>query len=279
MATPETGTDDLTRITGIGTKIARRLSEAGVGSYADLASRSADEIVELLPDVSALPVTRVDGWRREAGRLAATRPAPVRPAAPGNDQHYESYLVRVLLNVDGSVRRTTVRHVGTGAERHWAGLGGEALVDFIRASADFPGPPVPAGEAVPAADAAPAQGEAHVPSASSAVLSVERTTLRASAPFSLKMTFDLGELPAGASRLGYRALIVAKPLGSGPRRTVAQSDGLIPAETPVISIDAAGLPAGAYRLDGVVTLSVLGRDRPLGLTAIAEGLLVQVLPV
>ncbi len=290
--------DDLTRIAGIGTKIARRLTEAGAGSSAELAARSADDIMALLPDVSGLPLTRVEGWREEARKLAAEQ-----AAFRGNDQHYESFLVRVLLNEDGSIRRTTVRHVGTGAERQWPGLGRDALPDFIEARAGSAAPsarepveepaagPAPETNAVPAPRAASEPGAAPAPEtvtashgeaakgarfASSAILSVERTTLHASEPFTMTMAIDLTGAPASVGRLGYSAVIVAKPLGGGPKRTVAQSDGLVPVTAPTISIDAAGLPPGAYRLDGAVSLFEAGSGQALGLAAIAEGLLVHV---
>lgn len=286
-------TDDLTRITGIGTKIARRLAEAGVGSYAELAARSADDIMALLPDITGLARTRVEGWRDEGRQLAAAQ-APAPGAGPGagaasargNGQHYESFLVRVLLNDDGSIRRTTVRHVATGAERQWPGLGRDALPDFIEATAGSSPPPaaeaaprpVPGAVPVPGAAAAHDEGAA-VPGAqfpTAAILSVERATLRASQPFTMTMAIDLTGAPASADRFGYRAVIVAKPLGGGPKRTVAQSDGLILATAPTVSIDAAGLSPGAYRLDGAVSLFEPGSGRALGLAAIAEGLLVHV---
>jgi Helix-hairpin-helix domain len=307
--------DDLTRIAGIGTKIARRLNEAGIGTYAELVSRSAGDIMALLPDVSGLALARVDGWRHEARELAAAQALRDRPAAGrGSDQHYESFLVRVLLNEDGTVRRTTVRHVGTGAERHWPGLGVGPLSEFIQASAISAPPPAadspsaavpppasapppaaaaggaeplagaePPGEAVPAAGAAPEAtrgepaGARPAPFTAFAVLSVERTTVRASEPFTMTMTLDLGEGRDRAGQLGYSAVVVAKPLGSGPRRTVARSDGLVPATAPIVTVAAAGLPPGAYRLDGAVSLFEPG-GRPLGLAAIAEGFLVHVPP-
>jgi predicted flap endonuclease-1-like 5' DNA nuclease len=133
------GADDLTRIGGIGSKIADRLYAAGILTYADLASRSADEISKLLSDVTGLPAGRLDSWRDQARELAAAaaQAAPASPAAEvpagaaSDGQHYESFLVRVLLNEDGSVRRTTAQHIRTGAERHWPGLERQALPEFI----------------------------------------------------------------------------------------------------------------------------------------------------
>ena len=48
--------------------------------------------------------------------------------------------------------------------------------------------------------------------------------------------------------------------------------------SPAITIYGAGLPHGAYRLDGAVSLREPGRNQPVHLAALAEGLLVQVLP-
>jgi len=295
------GSDDLTRIGGIGTKIAERLHAAGVLTYADLASRSADEIIKLLPDVSGLSTARLDSWRDQARDLAAAadtaaeQAAPPVPAdAPGNGQHYESFLVRVLLNEDGSIRMTTAQHIRTGAKQHWPGLEREALPDFIQtaiasatpsAKASTEPPPDQArqaeaavtrpGEPQPSPEhGAPAQARR----ASSAVVSVERTPLRAAEPFTITIAIDLADPASHADRLAYSAIVVARPLTGGPKRTVAQSEGLIATTSSTISIDGAGLPPGAYRLDGAVSLREPGSDRPVDLAALAEGLLVQVLP-
>ncbi len=297
------GADDLTRIGGIGSEIAERLHAAGIRTYADLASRSAVEIIKLA-NVSDMSTARLDSWRDQARELAAAaeavaaadaaaaQAAPQVPAeAPGNGQHYESFLVRVLLNEDGSIRRMTARHIRTGAERHWPGLEREALPDFIQtaiASAapspkapaeppSSPAEPRPAEPRPAAALGAPAEpSRAGLPS--SAVLSVEPAVLRAAEPFTMTMTIDLAEQASHADRLAYSAVIVARPMAGGPKRTVAESDGLVATTSPAITIDAAGLPPGMYRLDGAVSLREPGRDHPAYLAAMAEGLLVRVLP-
>jgi hypothetical protein len=297
------GADDLTRISGIGSKTAEKLNAAGIQTYADLASRSAEDIVKLLSDVTGLSAARLDSWRDQARELAATTSAttaeaPEIPAgAPDNGQHYESFVIRVLLNEDGSIRRTTAEHIRSGARRHWPGLEREALPDFIetaiasatpsaKASAELapdqarqaeaavthPGEPQPAPE-----HGAPAQVH-RAGRASSAVVSVERTSLRAAEPFTMTIAIDLADPASYADRLAYSAVVVARPLTGGPKRTIAQSDGLIAAASPTVSIDAAGLPPGAYRLEGAVSLREPGSDRPVDLAALAEGLLVQVLP-
>ena len=344
------GADDLTRIGGIGSKIAERLYAAGILTYADLASRSAGAIIKLLPDVSGLSTARLDGWRDQARELAAaaegasapqaatsqTAPpvpaglipagpvpagpvpagpvpagpvpagpvpagpvpaGPVLAGAPDNGQHYESFLVRVLLNDDGSIRRMTAQHVRTGAERRWPGLDREALPDFIRTAitSATPASEAPAGspsEQAQPAEAAPARAAEPRPAevrgapagprraglSSSAVLSVKPVTLRAAEPFTLTMTIDLAEPASHADRLAYSAVIVARPMAGGPKQTVAQSDGFLATPSSAITIGAAGLPPGAYRLDGAVSLREPGLDHPVHLAAMAEGLLVRVLP-
>ena len=271
--------DDLTRISGIGSRIAERLYTAGIATYADLASRSADDIAKLLPEVSGLSTARLDGWRDRARELAAVasvagpraQAVPEDPAeALSNGQHYESFLVRVLLNVDGSVRRVTAQHITTGgAERHWPGLERDALADFITAALSVPVPP--------SSDQARSAGpEDH--GTSSAVLSTECTMLRAAEPFTMTVTIELAAPASRAERLAYSAVIVARPMAGGPKRTLAQAEGLLATALPTVIIDAAGLPPGAYRLDGAVSLREPGSEHPVDLAAIAEGLLVQVLP-
>ena len=102
--------------------------------------------------------------------------------------------------------------------------------------------------------------------------------LRAAEPFTMTMTIDLAEPASHADRLVYSAVIVARPMAGGPKLTVAESDGLLATTSPAITIYGAGLPPGAYRLDGAVSLREPGRNQPMHLAALAEGLLVQVLP-
>jgi len=64
--------DDLQAIMGIGPVYERMLREAGVRTYGDLASRSPEEVVEIVagPDVIPVSVEAAQGWIKEAGRLA-----------------------------------------------------------------------------------------------------------------------------------------------------------------------------------------------------------------
>ena len=63
------------------------------------------------------------------------------PAA-GNGQHYESFIVRVLLNDDGSTRDTRMEHIGTSEVKRWAGWEHDAMLGFIKEAAVPTAPPV-----------------------------------------------------------------------------------------------------------------------------------------
>jgi hypothetical protein len=136
--------DDLTRIAGLGQDIARRLDEAGIRTYADLADCSFGKIAKALPGAGPLLWRCIDGWRHRAQELAeGTAMPPERgdPAA-GNGQHYESFIVRVLLNDDGSIRDTRMEHIGTGEVKRWAGWEHDAMLGFIKEAATPAAPPV-----------------------------------------------------------------------------------------------------------------------------------------
>jgi hypothetical protein len=60
----------------------------------------------------------------------------------GNGQHYESFIVRVLLNDDGSIRDTRMEHIGTGDVKRWAGWEHDAMLGFIKEAAAPTAPPM-----------------------------------------------------------------------------------------------------------------------------------------
>ena len=92
------------------------------------------------------------GTRQRLGVIAMP-PEPGGPAA-GNGQHYESFIVRVLLNDDGSIRDTRMEHIGTGEVKRWAGWKHDAMLGFIKEAAAPAAPPVllaaPLGRSKPA---------------------------------------------------------------------------------------------------------------------------------
>jgi hypothetical protein len=76
-------------------------------------------------------------------------------AAAANGQHYESFIVRVLLNDDGSIRDTRMEHIGTGEVKRWAGWEHDAMLGFIKEAAAPPVPPVLLAAPVGPLDAEP----------------------------------------------------------------------------------------------------------------------------
>src|SRR5262249_11192115 len=230
-------------------------------------------------------------------------------AAPLGNQRYESFLVRVLLNDDVSTRSTTVRHIRTGVTQRWAGWPHDELSAFIaNAVAASPAPTAPQSErpeaSVPAeASLTPSSVSAPhnkapqpnmVPSraaersgrvrtlapahlASSADLSVERTVLSAAEPFTITVTIGLAGTGVQTDQFAYSAVMSAKLLPGGPRRTIARPEGVIAAASPVVRVEAPGLSPGTYRLDGAVTVREPGADTSPGrLAAVAEGVVIHV---
>ena len=57
--------DDLTRIPGIGPVFARRLMEAGIATFAQLAAAEPGTVAE----VTNVPTPRVEGWIQESAHL------------------------------------------------------------------------------------------------------------------------------------------------------------------------------------------------------------------
>lgn len=149
--------DDLTRIAGLGQDIARRLDEAGIRTYAELADCSVGQIAKVLPGGGPLLWRRIDGWRHRAQELAGGTAMPPERRAPaaGNGQHYESFMVRVLLNDDGSIRDTRMEHIGTGEVKRWAGWEHDAMLGFIKDAAAPAAPPMLLAAPVGPLDAEP----------------------------------------------------------------------------------------------------------------------------
>jgi hypothetical protein len=323
--------DDLTRIAGIGQDIAGRPNEAGIRTYVKLGACSASEIAKLLPDVSPLLWGCIDSWRGDAQELARRTAAPQARSAPsaGNGQHYQSFIVRVLLNDDGSIRDTRMEHIGTGEVKRWAGWEHDAMLGFIKEAAAPAAPPVllaapvgpldaePHPESVPESVAEPGaasqvrpisqppvtamapttpsppvQPDASQAGAGSAAadaspprllapivrLRPDRTLLRAAQPFAVTLSLDLTNVAPQSERLIYSAAVVARQLGGRSGRTLASPRGLLKvAGTTTITIDAGGLPPGIYLVEAAVTLRAAGA-RHGGVAAIAEGIMLQVLP-
>jgi hypothetical protein len=206
--------DDLTRIAGLGQDIARRLDEAGIRTYGELAGCSSGEIAKVLPGASPLLWGCIDDWRQRAQELAGGTAMPRERGGPaaGNGQHYESFIVRVLLNDDGSIRDTRMEHIGTGKVKRWAGWEHDAMLGFIKEAAAPVAPPVllaaPVGplDAEPQPESVPESGAES--GAASQVRIISQPPITAQAP---TIPSPLAELEASQAATGSGAADASPP--------------------------------------------------------------------
>ena len=151
--------DDFQQIHGIGAAIGRRLHDAGILTYGDLAALTPEQIAASLVGVAGLSSARVasQDWVGQAGQLAgpATSPLPSEP-----DQRYASFHIELLLDVDGSVRRTKLRHHQSGTDEAWAGWDEDRLLALLRSHIPFMASLRPAEPADQLSPVTPAAGQA-----------------------------------------------------------------------------------------------------------------------
>ena len=135
--------DDFQQIQGIGAAIDRRLHDAGILTYRDLAALTPEQIAASLAGVAGLSPARIasQDWAGQAGRLGGPA-APPLPSEP--DQRYASFHVELLLDVDDSVRRTKVHHHQSGTDEAWAGWDEGRLLALLREHIPIMAPQQPA---------------------------------------------------------------------------------------------------------------------------------------
>jgi hypothetical protein len=313
--------DDFTRLAGIGQALDRRLHQAGVSGYADLAALTPEKVASLLANGAAISPERIrnEDWIGQAAKFteqtsgprasvakeevaeedAATtagQGAPARsPEEPapsrGAGRRYESFVVRILLHdVDGRIVSTTVQHVGSGTEHRWPGLDKQGLLEFISSygsqatAVPLPVPrsggpgeerspeqnlpaaqpdgqatqpadtPTPGAE-VNASQEAGAGPESPVASAASVTLTRDVRVPSAGEPFTVTITLGLADIdPPLEPRVHFSAVVLARSLNGAPAQLLAEEDGIIGADVPMIKLRCAGLPMGTYRLEALVRL-------------------------
>jgi hypothetical protein len=144
---------------------------------------------------------------------------------------------------------------------------GAAARAAARVPAPRPAAPAPGPGAGPGGGAGPAPGPGEVSLAMVRDLRVPRPD----EPFTLSVTLDLtGVEPPAEPRIRYSAIVLARPLTGTAPHVVVEGKGIVPADTPLITLHSTGLPAGTYRLEAVIQLIEPhggGRD----LLASAEG--------
>ena len=298
----EQSADDLRAVRGIGRETARRLYEAGVRTFADLARHTSSEIATKAR-VHAPRVQREDwiGQARELAERSSPADAEGPEIASDATEHRESFILRLTLDDDNKVIRTVVTHVRSEREApSWAGWDTAQLLEFLSEYVDLGGeaearpaaaaatagepelaPPAVAagGEPEPAPPTPPLPSEVRlrelevVPTASGA----PQWSLEADEPFTVRLAFDLqGTEPSSRAPLAYNVTIVARTVGESRRQTqtVGESDGMLGGTGgAAVELRSAGLPPGIYRLDGALRLREPDPARPDRLVTLEGGLL------
>jgi predicted flap endonuclease-1-like 5' DNA nuclease len=281
--------DDFQKIAGIGQAIERRLHDAGILTYRDLAARSPEQIAASLADVAGFSSARIasQDWAGQAGRLAGSA-APSLPSEP--DQHYASFHIELLLDVDGSVRRTKVHHHQSDKDEAWPGWDEGRLIALLRdhipllapgqqaeapgQPGEAPGLPSSATTATPPTDqqeaAAPSRGEmetAELPvSLPSSFLRIENLGLTREGqrsrryapgePATISFTLHVIQADTQAATFDFTADVTASSeLGDDQRQLLGTVQGPIRAGEPLpVELAGAPLPRGLYRLEAAVTI-------------------------
>jgi hypothetical protein len=301
----EQPSDDLRSIRGIGRETARRLQEAGVRTFADLAGRSPGEIA----GKARVQVSRVEreDWIAQARALAEHPQAAAAQPEPADEdtEHRESFVLRLALDDDNRVIRTLVTHVSSEREEPWAGWDTGRLLEFLsrhvdlRSAADV-ATAAPAAEPEPEPTAEPEPEPAAVtepepeavaelePEAAAAgelvlreveVVSLAsgepRRLLGETEPFALRLLLDAPERGApGREPLGFTAAVFAKPFDGGRWRSAGERSGtLAGAGTAVVEVPGQGLPRGLYRLEVTLRLHDPAARKPRRLLSAEGGVL------
>jgi hypothetical protein len=274
--------DDFQKIAGIGQAIERRLHDAGILTYQDLAARSPEQIAASLTDVAGLSSARIasQDWAGQAGRLAGPSASPL-PSEP--DQTYASFHIELLLDVDGSVRRTKVHYYQSEKsekDEAWPGWDEGRLIALLsghipflapRQPAEAPGPPSSATSTTDQQEAAAPSGSemetVELPvSLPSSFLRIENLGLTREGqrshhyapgePTTIGFTLHVTQAGTQAATFDFTADVTARSeLGDNQRHLLGTAQGAVRAGEP-LPVELAGppLPRGLYRLEAAVAI-------------------------
>jgi hypothetical protein len=282
--------DDFQKIQGIGAGIDRRLHGAGILTYQDLAALTPEEIATSLAGMAGLSPARIasQDWAGQAGRLAGTA-APALPSEP--DQHYASFHIELLLDVDNSVRRTKLRHHQSGTDEAWPGWDEDRLLALVRDHIPLMTPWQPAEAGDLQSSSAPATAEpetavpsgdqpeiaispAHLPETAGLPAGLARSSVRVEhlgftragqrscswapgEPTSVGFTLQVGRTGApAAAALDFTAdITVGSTLGDDQRWPLGTVRGAVRVDEP-LSVELTGepLPRGLYRPEATVLI-------------------------
>lgn len=301
--------DDFKLIRGIGVALARRLHDADIHSFTQLASLSPDRLAAQVIGVSAKQIARQD-WVGQANILvpkkARRKTRKKEKSIPTIRQHYENFTVEFLLDEKYEVRRSRVLHVQSGDADKWSGWEAEQMIDFLARHIGVHSPVIksaPQEISVPHGQALPTSAKVElglltpkIAERVSPVLAVSDLAgtlhlrdlkaipndsdipvfcLRQGQLFNLRLTLDLTEVVAPSDiPLVYKATIIVKELG-GPRQLFGEVNSTLKlSSSATLGIAGTSLLPGIYRLDAFVRLT--SDEAVPGLIASLKGGILQV---
>ena len=259
------------RITGIGDATEKRLHSAGIDTFDQLGSLNPEEIASILTGQVGVKerVARQD-WISQARRLAFDlKAAEKRTAAAesGESQHYESFLLELLIEDDRSIKRTKITQVRCGEKASWVGWDSERFFRWIAGQTDLPDelfglakaptepavlentPPVPSTAILPA-DIVLSALDSHQ----------NKRFYDAGQPLELQLTLDLtgSTIPAGAP-LTCHAVAEARNVVTGRSTRIGEiQQTCAAADQIVLNIPIPGVEQGTYFLETAVHLIPTG---------------------
>jgi hypothetical protein len=303
-------------IPGIGPGIEQRLHDAGIRTFAQLARMTPEDIRAALGGMVGMTAERIaaQDWPGKAQTFARppeqaaeeqppgqNQPSPLAGDEPGERQHYASFLVELLLEDDGSARRTRMVHVQADRRDSWAGWnpgrvtrwimeqsGMAAAPELERALQDDTPPVEP--QVAPQPEEAPGRP---LPVVVFDLSAVETRALHqpaerpwsdrfffANQPFDIRLTLQVHEtqLAAGES-LACHGAVDARALGSGERIALGEvTDTRDSAAQIELAFACPGLPEGTYRLEAAAVVGLAGAADPekAGLRALHDGGLLHI---
>jgi hypothetical protein len=270
---PDRPGDDFRKIAGIGPALERRLHDAGILTYQDLAGHTPEEIAAALADVAGVSPERIirQEWIGQARQLAGPPPLP---EASEPSQHYASFHVELLLAPDLGVRRTKVHDYQTDTDDTWPGWDEHRLLTPLRDRIPIAGPRQP----IESADLQPATPSTNPPPPAPppttlppSFLRIEELTpirngrrdyiRRPDEPTSVRLSLCTNptDIPHAAT-FDFTAEIAARSkLGDNQRLPLGTTHGAIRVNEP-LSVELTGppLPPGLYRLVATVTIYAAG---------------------
>ncbi len=276
---PSTKADNFKLIRGVNATVAARLHQAGILTFAQLASLSPEDIITLAGNLPGVTVDRIarQNWTGQARELALSlesgeSPEDKTPPDSGdNGEHYATFVTEMLLDAGANLIHTRVRHVQTGDEEIWGGWKEDRFVKFFTEHAGLRRAETPEKQ------------EAGKPEAASAAASSEPLS-----PDRIEVEAPANEITAKPIRDAEKTRTTAKPSPASPVATAigTASATKVSTETAIkpraskLEIVAAGsdLPSMLLRHDQAFNVRVSldlsevagRREEPLAYTAIVH---------